>query len=56
MADARRKLGMTQAQLADRLGVSQPCVSQWETGRRTPSAPILDRIARLAVDEEVEPL
>lgn len=51
MANARRSLGLTQAQLAERLGVSQPCVSQWESGRRTPSALILDRILWLLASE-----
>ena len=31
--DARRARGLTQKALAQALGVSQPCVAQWESGR-----------------------
>jgi len=34
----RKKLGLTQAQLAKLIGVSQITVSFWETGRSTPRA------------------
>ena len=30
--EKRRKLGLTQEQLAERLGVSRQSVSKWETG------------------------
>jgi transcriptional regulator with XRE-family HTH domain len=30
----RAKLGITQAALADRLGISRTCVTNWETGSR----------------------
>jgi len=35
----RSKLGLTQTELADRLGVSQPLVARWEAGDRVPSGP-----------------
>lgn len=35
----RSKLGLTQTELADRLGVSQPLVARWEAGNRVPSGP-----------------
>lgn len=41
----RRVRGMTQEQLADRLGVQRSTVTQWEVGR---SVPRLDRIHELA--------
>lgn len=41
----RKKLGLTQADLAERLGVRQPYVSALESGTRKPT---LDTIARLA--------
>ena len=34
LADARRKAGVTQYELADRLGVDQSYVSKYEGGRR----------------------
>ena len=34
--DLRRRLGVTQSQLAQRLGVRQQTVSEWETGLYTP--------------------
>lgn len=33
LADRRAEVGITQAELATRLGVSQPKVSRWEVGR-----------------------
>ena len=33
----RTKLGLTQTELAERVGVSQPTVAMWEAGQRTPS-------------------
>ncbi|HXK33080.1 MAG TPA: helix-turn-helix transcriptional regulator [Dehalococcoidia bacterium] len=41
LALARRRLGMTQAELADRAHVSLPTVKAYETGRRRPSHPYL---------------
>lgn len=32
IAALRRAKGLTQEQLADRLGISAPAVSKWETG------------------------
>lgn len=36
LRDARRALGLTQQEVADRLGVSRRAVSEWETGIRQP--------------------
>ena len=46
---ARLKSGLTQAQFAALLGVSQRTLEQWEQGRRTPSgaAKTLIRVAEL---------
>jgi transcriptional regulator with XRE-family HTH domain len=41
---ARLKAGLTQRQLADRLGVTQPVVAAYESGRRQPTVPTLMRI------------
>lgn len=34
----RLALGLTQSELAGRLGVTQPALSQWESGKSTPKA------------------
>lgn len=47
----RRALGMTQEQLADRLGVSAPAVSKWEQGASYPDVALLPALARaLGID------
>lgn len=43
----RLKDGMTQAQLAQRLGVTKSVISAYETGLRLPSYDILIHIAKL---------
>lgn len=41
----RDTAGITQLELAERLGVSQPAVARWESGRRMPRLDTLQRIA-----------
>ena len=41
----RTERGLTQAQLADRLGVTQSLIGQWERGETLPSAAKLPAIA-----------
>lgn len=43
----RNELGLTQAELADKLGLTYSSVSQWESGRATPRTPILRQLADL---------
>lgn len=43
--DFRERRGLTQAQLADRLGVSDKAVSRWETGRGYPDITLLEPLA-----------
>ena len=43
----RKEKKITQAQLAEKLGVSEQAVSKWETGRGTPSMESLKQIANL---------
>lgn len=45
---ARLKAGLTQRELADRLGVTQPVVAAYESGRRQPTIPTLMRIVSAA--------
>ncbi len=42
---ARSHAGLTQAQLAQRVGVAKVTISHWETGHRTPSMDSLVRTA-----------
>ena len=44
IAEARKKRGLTQVQLANRLGVSSEAVSKWESGTFQPSKEHLERI------------
>lgn len=41
---ARRAHGLTQAELARAAGTSQATISAYESGRKAPSAPTLDRL------------
>ena len=41
IADCRREQGLTQAQLAEKVGVSDRAVSKWENGRSLPDSSIM---------------
>lgn len=41
----RIKLGLTQAELASKLGLTYSSVSQWESGRAVPRAPMMQKLA-----------
>lgn len=45
---AREDAGLTQSELATRAGITQPNLSQMESGQRQPSAEMLERILRAA--------
>lgn len=45
LREYRKSLGQTQAQFAERLGVSQQAYSQWESGTRSPGAETLILLA-----------
>ena len=45
--EQRRKLGLTQEQIAEYLGVSTPAVSKWEKGITSPDIGLLPHLARL---------
>lgn len=55
ICERRRKLGMTQEQLAEAVGVSTPAVSKWETAASCPDVALLAPIAR-ALDTDVNTL
>lgn len=42
----RKELNMTQAQLANKLNVSDKVISKWETGRGIPNTYILNDLAK----------
>ena len=44
--ELRLSLGITQVQLANKLGVTKQCVSNWESGYIQPSIDMLVRIAK----------
>lgn len=46
LAQLRREKGLTQDQLAEKLGVSAPAVSKWETGHSYPDITLLCPLAR----------
>jgi len=48
LKEIRRELGLTQEQLAHRIGVSFTSVNHWERGRRRPIPIALDKIKTLA--------
>ena len=45
IADARHDLGLTQRELAERVGVTAQAVSKWERGSSCPDISILDEVA-----------
>lgn len=47
IAEFRKKIGLTQEQLAEKLGVSAPAVSKWETGQSYPDIALLCPLARV---------
>lgn len=42
--EVRKKAGMTQMELAERLGVSKGAVAMWELNQRSPSVKMLQKI------------
>ncbi|MGN0701253.1 MAG: helix-turn-helix domain-containing protein [Oscillospiraceae bacterium] len=45
IAQRRKQAGLTQLQLAERIGVSDKAVSKWETGRGFPDVSVLEGLA-----------
>lgn len=47
IAEARKKCGMKQEDLAKELGVDRSSVAKWETGKAMPRAKMLRKIAKV---------
>ncbi len=47
IADKRKNIGMTQGELAVRVGVTAQAVSKWERGISCPDISILDELAEI---------
>lgn len=46
----RERMGLTQAEMADRVGTRQQTISEWETGTRAPR-PMSRRLLRMVAEE-----
>ncbi len=46
IADARMRAGLSQAELAERVGTTQSVIARWEGGRSEPSTRSMRRIAK----------
>lgn len=61
LLEARRRAGLTQAELARRAGTSQPTISAYESGRKQPSVDTFSRLlaatgSRLALEMGRQPV
>lgn len=52
MAEIRKKRGLTQVDLAEKMGVEQPTIQRWEKGKREPS---FEQLFALAAILDVDP-
>lgn len=43
---ARKRAGLTQAEVAEKIGISWQGIAQWETGKRNPKIDTLKKIAQ----------
>lgn len=48
IAEARKRAGLTQIELAERMGTHQSVIARWETGRASPSFENTTRTVRAA--------
>ena len=46
LIECRKKTGLSQAEAAERIGVSQPAYQRYEAGARTPSVQVVKEIAK----------
>jgi len=50
----REAAGLSQAEVAERMGISQPMVAYWESGKRSPNAAQQALLDQLLTDELIE--
>lgn len=53
LIEARTRAGLTQQELADRMGTTQPVIARLESGRQKPTTKTLERFAK-ATGSKVE--
>lgn len=59
LKEYRVKKGYTQTQVAEALGVTPVCITQWESGVRRPNVVLLKKLAELlecTADDLLEPI
>lgn len=59
LREHRIAVGLTQAQLAEKLGVKQSCIAMWENGDRNPNMIALKKLAIVldcTIDELLAPI
>lgn len=57
--DYRKRMGLTQKQIADMLGVTAPTVTQWESGERKPNIIMLKKLSvilKCSTDDLLDPI
>ena len=47
IASKRKEQGLTQLQLAEKLGITDRAVSKWETGKSLPDASLMPELCKL---------
>ena len=55
LKEARKTAGLTQTELAEKIGCTQKDVSRWENGKHNPSLEIAEKLAR-ALGRTIEDL
>ena len=56
--EVRERIGLSQADLAEKVGVKQQRISSWESGDRKPKYPMLSKMSRIfnCHPDELDPL
>ena len=56
LANARKRLGLTQGEIAEQIGVDQSSISLWEAGKCSPNVRLIPKVAiayQISVDEVI---